>query len=83
MLVRIYMLFPCCPLQKESKSSIFVPQAQTGKDCACGAAVSELQPLLSSKHRLQAMKGAEGHHAVCSALHTDPVPLAPQRMIEP
>lgn len=50
-----YMLFfPCCPLLKESTSLIPVPQAQTGKICACGAAVSELQPLLSSQYRPQA-----------------------------
>lgn len=48
-----YTLLPCCPLLQESTSLIFVPQAQAGKDCACGAAGSELQALLSSKHGLE------------------------------
>lgn len=66
-----YMLCPCCPLLKESTSLIFVPQAQTGKDHACGAAVSELQAPLSSKHRLEL---AVNHHTTSSVLYTDPVP---------
>lgn len=35
----------------------FVPQAQTGKGCACGAAVKKLSALPSPKHGLEwAMK---------------------------
>lgn len=63
-----YTLFPRCPLLKESASLIPVPQAQTGEDCACGAAVSELQPLLSSKYGLQAMKCAGVHPTLPSML---------------
>lgn len=69
------MLFLCCPLLKKSTSLIFVPQAQTGKDCACGAAVLELQAPLSSKHGLKwAMKSSEVHHSTPSVLYAVRVP---------
>lgn len=70
-----YMLFCCCPLLKKETSLIFVPQAQTGKDRACGAQISELQVLLSSKHGLEwAVKSSEVHHTTPNALYAGPVP---------
>ena len=51
--VCIYVYLHALPLLPPAKGidviDFFVPQAQTGKDRACGAAVSELQHLLSSK----------------------------------
>lgn len=70
-----YMLFSSCPLLKEPTSLTSVPQAQTGKDCACRTAVSELPTLLNSKHGLElAIKWAGVHCTTSSMLYAVSVP---------